>query len=111
MDWLEGTARAHELTLETVGRHVTLIPMRLCSVYREEAGVTEMLAREEIALEEALVHLEGKPEWGVKVFTNPPAHSNRAGAEPAASGTEYMQRRRSDPIAGVRVINSFTTPA
>ncbi len=71
MDWLEHTARAHELALETIGRHATLIPMRLCSVYRGESGVSEMLAREATALEEALVHLEGKTEWGVKVFASP----------------------------------------
>jgi hypothetical protein len=96
MDWLERTARAHELTLETIGRHATLIPMRLCSVYRSEAGVTEMLTREAQALEEAVVHLDGKTEWGVKVFTNPPPAIKRAGAAPGDSGTDYMRRRRGD---------------
>jgi gas vesicle protein GvpL/GvpF len=95
MDWLERTARAHELALETVGRHATLIPMRLCSVYRNETGVKEMLAREAKALEEALVHLDGKTEWGLKVFA-PSTTATSTDGEPGASGTEYMQRRRSD---------------
>jgi hypothetical protein len=96
MEWLERTARAHELALETIGRHATLIPMRLCSVYRSESGVTEMLAREARALEEALVHLNGKTEWGVKVFATPATTGPSSDSEPTDSGTNYMQRRRTD---------------
>ncbi len=96
MDWLERTARAHELALETIGRYATLIPMRLCSVYRNETGVTEMLAREAKALEEALVHLDAKTEWGLKVFATPSSTTTGVDHERGASGTEYMQRRRTD---------------
>jgi Gas vesicle synthesis protein GvpL/GvpF len=101
LEWLERTARAHEQVLEMVGREATLIPMRLCSVYRSEDGVTKMLAQEAKALEEALAHLEGKTEWGVKVFANPvapPSGTNPTGkdAETNDSGTDYMRRRRTD---------------
>jgi hypothetical protein len=101
MEWLERTARAHEQVLEMVGRHATLIPMRLCSVYRSEDGVTKMLTQEAKALEQALAHLKGKTEWGVKVFANPVAPggidtANADDATPDGSGTDYMRRRQSD---------------
>jgi Gas vesicle synthesis protein GvpL/GvpF len=102
MDWLERTARTHEEVLDTVRGQRTLIPMRLCSIYRTEAGVLEMLRREADALVEALEHLKGKTEWGVKVFANgdgvkqfvaeelgAPTESDAAGA-----GAAYMQRQR-----------------
>src|SRR5207302_1810418 len=81
MPWLERTARAHERVLDAVGEHATLIPMRLCSVYRSRSGVIDMLAREARALEQALEQLEGKSEWGVKVFASPHAVRGRGTAK------------------------------
>jgi hypothetical protein len=100
MGWVETIARAHEEVLEQTRAQVTVIPMRMCTVYRSEARVREMLRREAAALTEALVHLSGKTEMGVKVF----ADRDRAQAsleperEPSserpASGTAYMEHRR-----------------
>jgi hypothetical protein len=103
MKWLERTARAHEQVLETVSLTTTLIPMRLCSVYRDEEGVSAMLAREAQALEEALTYLEGKREWGIKVFAgaagaarDEDAAASDGDAAASDSGTDYMRRRRVD---------------
>jgi Gas vesicle synthesis protein GvpL/GvpF len=96
MAWVEATARAHELVLEMVGAVTTLIPMRMCSVYRTEGGVKEMLAREATPLTDALEHLKGKTEWGVKVFADgqPPAEADTT--DEAQSGTDYMRQRKSE---------------
>src|SRR5262249_26906686 len=53
-----------------VCQQATLVPMRMCTVYRTEGGVREMLSRESAPLLEALELLDGKAEWGVKVFTD-----------------------------------------
>jgi hypothetical protein len=102
LTWVEATARAHEHTLEQLRRRATVIPMRMCTVYRTEDRVREMLRREEAALREGLEKLEGKTEWGVKVLADPrlrrSAHSERPSGDDAASpggtGTAYMERRR-----------------
>jgi hypothetical protein len=99
MAWVEATARAHELVLEMVGEVTTLIPMRMCSVYRTEGGVSEMLARESTPLSEALEHLRGKAEWGLKVFAEPqppPGTGTAEAGEQAESGTDYMRQRQSE---------------
>jgi hypothetical protein len=105
MAWLERTARSHEGVLEAVGEHETLIPMRLCTIYRGETGVREMLLREHGALTDALAHLEGKSEWGVKVFAAetapapapPSAESTRESDDDAsAAGTAYMRGRQAE---------------
>lgn len=70
MAWVEATARAHEAVLDQLCEQVTLIPMRMCTVYRTEGGIREMLSRESEPLLEALDLLDGKAEWGVKVFTD-----------------------------------------
>jgi len=97
MGWVERTARRHEAVLDSIGARTTLIPMRLCTVYRSESGVIEMLAREAKALEEALIHLQGKQEWGVKVFAVGEPPVPRSEEEPEdASGTDYMRRRQDE---------------
>ena len=95
MHWLEHAARTHENVLEEIAGTATLIPMRLCSVFRSERGVREMLTREARALTEALDHLEGKAEWAVKVFASPPAEAQLE-ARQDGSGTDYMRRRQSE---------------
>ncbi len=100
MEWLERTARTHEDVLEAVGGEVTVIPMRLCSVYRDQEGVEEMLTREAEGLEAALRHLAGKSEWGVKAFVAAPTElidpTEPTESEKAESGTGYMRQRKEE---------------
>jgi len=99
MAWVEKLARAHEAVLDATRQKATVVPMRMCTVYRTEGGVREMLGREGEALREALEHLERKAEWGVKAFSDPSAVSTRdddTADLPPASGAAYMDRRRRD---------------
>jgi hypothetical protein len=105
MEWLERTARHHEHVLDELARGGTPIPMRLCSIYRDETGVRTMLERESDALRQALAHLHGKAEWGVKAFADVDAVEPESPAEPAelgpGDGAAYMhgrltQRRRGE---------------
>jgi hypothetical protein len=80
-DWLERTARAHQRVLDVVRAHTTLVPMRLCTIYRSEDSVGEMLVRERQALCEALARLKDKTEWGLKMFVEPPVVERAAMAK------------------------------
>jgi hypothetical protein len=94
--WVERTARRHEGVLEALAEQVTVIPMRMCTVYEAEEGLRELLRRERQPLREALTYLDGKSEWGVKVFCDPGARTAAGESEEperSASGAEYMQRR------------------
>jgi hypothetical protein len=95
MAWVEATARAHESVLDRVCEQAAVIPMRMCTVYRTEGGVREMLHREADALLDALDHLRGKAEWGAKAFISldDDGEDHEAGAG-ASSGAAYMERKR-----------------
>ena len=104
--WLERTARTHERVLDEVRVRTTVIPMRLCTIYRSEGSVVEMLVRERRALGEALARLAGKTEWGVKVFVRPTDVERgarqtsaelatlHAELDGASAGTAYMRRKQ-----------------
>jgi hypothetical protein len=98
MAWVEATARAHEMVLDHVRAQVTVIPMRMCTVYRTEGGIREMLRREAGSLGDALDHLDGKDEWGVKVFLDIARAGGRIRDADAGAGdrtgTDYMERKR-----------------
>ncbi len=96
MDWLERTARAHQGVIDEIAAITTLIPMRMCTVYRDDAGVVEMLRGDAEALARALAHLRGKAEWGVKAYvtrSEEDAPAERPDEEPR-SGTDYLKDRR-----------------
>jgi hypothetical protein len=77
--WLEAKVRAHQDVLETMLASRTLIPMRFCTIYRSESRVQEMLGQHYEDLVEALVRLEGKQEWGGKVYCDSETLAQRVG--------------------------------
>jgi hypothetical protein len=70
MEWLERTARGHEAVIENVRAQSTMIPMRMCTLFRGTDSVCEMLAREAEPLADALGRLVGRSEWGVKALAD-----------------------------------------
>jgi hypothetical protein len=101
MSWVERVARAHETVLDQIRAQATVIPMRMCTVYRSESGVREMLRRDALALGQAIERLEGKAEWGVKAFADT-GHmaavtaGEEEDAADSAPGAAYMRRRRDE---------------
>jgi len=78
------------------------VPMRLCTIYRSEGHVRELLEREHDVFADALARLEGKTEWGVKVIAEPGAlesaaerESGTGGASPEelSAGAAYMREK------------------
>jgi hypothetical protein len=94
--WVETIARRHEEVLEAAAAGGTLIPMRLCSIYRDAGGIRAMLTREADPMRAALHLVQGRAEWAVKVFSAPPPPSSAASPDQAQadSGAAYLERRR-----------------
>jgi len=101
--WLEATARTHERVLDEALARMTVVPMRLCTVYRSEEQVHKMLAGEREVLVDALERLAGKTEWGVKLFAEEGALERAAAADEgggtledggASAGAAYLERKR-----------------
>ncbi len=101
--WVERVARAHENVLEGTLGQATILPLRLCTLYKDRAGVSRMLREQESVLREALESLDGRREWGVKLFVDgerlAEAAADDAGESAAAgdsSGAAYLARRQQE---------------
>jgi hypothetical protein len=93
LEWLERVARAHEFVLERALEHATVVPLRLCTIFADDTAVRRMLDDERAELAAALDDLAGRQEWSVKLLLDRAA---QADATAAASGRDYLMRRRAE---------------
>jgi hypothetical protein len=97
--WLERTARAHESVLDAALAATTVVPLRLCTIYRGAEQVREVLDREHSVFDDALRRLEGKTEWSVKLIAEPGALERAVSADDGeyeadvSPGVAYMRGR------------------
>lgn len=102
LGWVTQTARRHEDVLESVLRDATVVPLRLCTLYRSRDGVRRLLREHRSALKQGLSRVDGCFEWAVKVFSDPRAQeaqvpSPQAEGETAdRRGAAYLQRRQQE---------------
>ncbi|GAA2728671.1 GvpL/GvpF family gas vesicle protein [Streptomyces nogalater] len=97
LDWLAATARAHQGVVDALTTVTTPLPLRLATVFRDDSAVRVMIEAREDHFRALLDRLDGRVEWGVKVYAEETAEP--AGAEPAAaakpaSGRDYLRLRR-----------------
>ena len=85
LDWLEGIARAHHEVVAAASAVGCALPLRLATVYRDEDGVRRMLRHDHDRLRAELRRLDGRIEWGVKVYTEPEAAPDSAAPFAAAA--------------------------
>lgn len=103
LPWLERTARAHEAVIERSLEQSTIVPLRLCTIFADEAAARRMLGDRRDSLTAALGALDGRLEWSVKLLVDR-ARLEASLREPApgdeardpGSGAAYMLLRREE---------------
>jgi len=98
LDRLEAVARAHHAVVDAAFAEASVLPMRLATVYLDDARVADMLVRQRAEFQELLGRLEGQVELGVKVYADPraaaPPEPPAGAPEGAGSGRAYLRQRR-----------------
>ncbi|MGW2208752.1 GvpL/GvpF family gas vesicle protein [Streptomyces sp. NPDC001781] len=97
LDWLSAVARAHHRVVEAVAAHTTVLPLRLATVYLDDARARQVLHEGRELFTDRLARLSGHVEWGVKVYVDPSAAPEPppAPAETQLSpGRSYLRGRR-----------------
>jgi hypothetical protein len=117
--WVERTARAHEAVLESALERVSVVPLRLCTIYRDREGVEKMLADDGEELAGAVERLRSRAEWGLKVFVLRDRVAEVArveaggaeGGEASSDAAQYLQRKRFDRELSDRIDRMATACA
>lgn len=68
LSWVEEKVRIHELVIEEVMKNACLIPFRFATLFHTKENLTSYLRANAQQFEEKLAYLEGKEEWGVKMY-------------------------------------------
>ncbi|OIK24168.1 GvpL/GvpF family gas vesicle protein [Streptomyces malaysiense] len=95
LDWLTATARAHQGVIDALTTVTTPLPLRLATVFRDDSGVRSMMEARETDFLRALDRLEGRVEWGVRVFTEPPPDPAAADLRAAEAFADALHQRLS----------------
>ncbi|MFJ9558759.1 GvpL/GvpF family gas vesicle protein [Streptomyces fuscichromogenes] len=71
-EWLAATARAHQGVVDALTTVTTPLPLRPATVFPDDSGVRCMMEAREAGFLRTLDRLEGRAEWGVRVYADPP---------------------------------------
>lgn len=97
LDWLAATARRHDAVLAALTAVTSPLPLRLATVCRDDSGVRRLLDEGRDRFTRALERLDGRVEWGVKVYARtspaPRPTTPREAPSGAVGGREYLRRR------------------
>jgi hypothetical protein len=91
---VELLARAHERVLDAALQDGDVLPFRMCTLYESDHAVRRLLLERSAELHATIERLAGKTEWGVKAFLDPAPPVPAGATVEAASGTDYLARRR-----------------
>ncbi|WP_328433694.1 GvpL/GvpF family gas vesicle protein [Streptomyces sp. NBC_00425] len=94
LDWLTETARAHQQVIDALTAVTTPLPLRLATVFRDDSAVRVMMEKHEQDFLRTLDRLDGRVEWGVKVYVEPGTREPEPAAAKPVSGRDYLRQRR-----------------
>ncbi|MFB7500368.1 GvpL/GvpF family gas vesicle protein [Streptomyces sp. NPDC056161] len=93
LDWVSSTARAHEAVVAALMTVTSPLPLRLGTVFRDDDGVRTMLRTQKDRFLELLDRVDGRVEWGVKVYMYLPEAAPETEQKRAATGRDYLRQR------------------
>jgi hypothetical protein len=96
LDWVGTVAVAHEAVVEYFVRQsgVTVIPMKLFTMFSSRARAAAEMIRRRRELEEVFARLRGCEEWGVRVAGRRAAPRTKRPPGVPASGTAFLTARK-----------------
>ena len=110
LDWVSQCAMGHEAVVESVLGKGTVVPMKLFTLFKNDASALAKLARDRTRIDRALRRLRGCDEWGVRLRADEKQLVAAAAGPPAKTppqtGTAFLTRKKSLRDAAVKVRKS-----
>ena len=112
--WMEEKVLLHATVLQELMQRGPVIPMRFGILFRNQERVCEILKAQENESKALLAHVEGKVEWGVKVFVDeqalreavlkedPDAAALQRRLKTASPGVAYLHKKKLDLVVEER---------
>ncbi|RWZ51347.1 GvpL/GvpF family gas vesicle protein [Halobacillus fulvus] len=69
-EWVKEKAFHHHETLLSLSGRTTLIPMKFCTLFKDEQNLEELIGKKRSEWESLLNRLAGKEEWNLKIYSH-----------------------------------------
>ncbi|MRX56642.1 gas vesicle protein GvpL [Bacillus idriensis] len=70
MEWLQEKALHHHETVAALYKCFTIIPLKFCTIYKNEESLQQTIQSNVSQIEETLSMLQGNEEWNVKIYSD-----------------------------------------
>ena len=94
LGWVAERAVAHEAVVEHLARSATVVPMKLFTLFASDERARAHVEDQAEELGRIIERIRGCREWGVRVVRGVAPAAPAASQTPAASGRQYLERRR-----------------
>jgi len=91
--WVAPRVETHERIIEQIMDFSPVIPIKFCTIFRNEERIQEILEKQYDSLKTLLDYLADKEEWGIKVYVEPNVSSR------AVSGRNPEIKKLNEKIA------------
>jgi hypothetical protein len=112
LEWVSRAAVAHEAVVESFLKSAAVLPMKLFTLFTNDARALEHFQRARRNIDAALARVTGHDEWGVRVVldraeigsgTRAASGSSRITRARRASGASYLQRKKAQRDAAAEI--------
>jgi hypothetical protein len=105
LDWVSQCALGHDAVVEHLARRHPVIPMKLFTLFTSDERAVAHVARTRRKLERLFARVAGREEWGVRLLLDEKrALAPRAAPVAAASGTEFLAKKKAAKDARQRIV-------
>lgn len=94
LPWLEEIARGHHAVVDAVAAVGPTAPMRLATIFLDDAAVARRLGELHDAFAAVLDRIEGRREWSVKIVIPAVEADQGATAIRPSSGAEFLRQKK-----------------
>jgi len=101
LDWIGVAAAAHEMVLEGAAESGTVVPMKLFTIFNDDARAIAHVVRMKRELDRVVTKIAGCDEWGLRILFDEGQALERKRAEQMAkdartpvSGTSFLLRKK-----------------
>ncbi|MCX6143453.1 MAG: GvpL/GvpF family gas vesicle protein [Ignavibacteriales bacterium] len=97
--WIVPRAQAHERIIESVMEFCAVIPIKFCTIFKDESKVSETLRQNYEAFKSLLDYLADKQEWGIKIYVDCSKISQVLSAEISSEAPQVQSTRSVETLS------------
>ncbi|MFC4403366.1 GvpL/GvpF family gas vesicle protein [Gracilibacillus xinjiangensis] len=108
LEWLQQKALHHHHTIMALYKMYTLIPLKFCTIYKNEERLYQTVEPKKNQMEEMLAQIKGREEWNLKIYCedtqlkedisshSPIVEAKKKEISQLSPGRRYFERKKID---------------